>query len=142
MVYDFSDGEISIGSWRYRSISSIDRMPTRDATGRNWNERFQSLREQMLAGTLRAPTQALRSLCEEFAKVAKSIGTTIISELFMNPDERTIKPVTQAIGGIAGGEKYIHAEEGIFFKFALDTKGIYGGDEYIMKVPHDDGIAH
>ena len=28
VVYDFSDGEISIGSWRYRSISSIDRMPT------------------------------------------------------------------------------------------------------------------
>jgi hypothetical protein len=42
--------------------------------------------------------------------------------------KKTIKPV--AAGGQAGGEKYI--VQGIFFKFALDIFGIYGGDEYAM----------
>jgi hypothetical protein len=34
-----------------------------------WNERFQTLRSEMLAGTSSAPMLALRALCEEFAKV-------------------------------------------------------------------------
>jgi hypothetical protein len=38
-----------------------------------------------------------------------------------------------AVGGQAGGEKYI--VQGIFFKFALDLFGIYGGDEYAMYRP-------
>jgi hypothetical protein len=45
-------------------------------------------------------------------------------------EKKTIKPV--AAGGQAGGEKYI--VQGIFFKFALDIFGIYGGDEYAMYV--------
>lgn len=37
------------------------------------------------------------------------------------------------ITGIAGGEKYIYAPERIFFKIAVDKRGLYGGDEFIMK---------
>ncbi len=44
--------------------------------------------------------------------------------------KKTIKPI--AVGGQAGGEKYI--VQGIFFKFATDIFGIYGGDEYAMCV--------
>lgn len=43
--------------------------------------------------------------------------------------QKTIKPVD--VGGYAGGEKYI--TQGILFKFAVDWKGLYGGDEYSMK---------
>jgi hypothetical protein len=42
---------------------------------------------------------------------------------------KTIKP--KDAGGVAGGEKYI--EEGIFFKFAKDSLGLYGGDEFAAK---------
>lgn len=36
------------------------------------------------------------------------------------------------MGGVAGGEKYL--VEGIFFKFAIDAFGVYGGDDFAMKV--------
>jgi hypothetical protein len=49
------------------------------------------------------------------------------AELNAEP-KKTIKPM--AVGGQAGGEKYI--VQGIFFKFALDLYGIYGGDEFAM----------
>lgn len=35
------------------------------------------------------------------------------------------------MGGVAGGEKYLI--EGIFFKFAIDAFGVYGGDDFAMK---------
>lgn len=75
--------------------------------------------------------RALRDLSDQFAERAKNIGKKIIEELYLPPSEKTILPVTGYVGGIAGGEKYI--EDGIFFKFALDNKGIYGGDEYAIK---------
>jgi hypothetical protein len=53
---------------------------------------------------------------------------------------KTIKP--KDAGGVAGGEKYI--EEGIFFKFAKDSLGLYGGDEFAAKgsPPHpSDGVV-
>ena len=39
--------------------------------------------------------------------------------------------MTSVLRGIAGGEKYIC--QNILFKFALDTKGLYGGDQNAMK---------
>jgi hypothetical protein len=51
--------------------------------------------------------------------------------------KKTIKPV--AAGGQAGGEKYI--VQGIFFKFALDIFGIYGGDEYAMYLLASDSLS-
>jgi len=39
--------------------------------------------------------------------------------------QKTIKPVD--VGGIAGGEKYII--HNILFKFAVDDKGVYGGND-------------
>jgi len=50
------------------------------------------------------------------------------SPLFPLVEKKTLRPI--AVGGQAGGEKYI--VQGIFFKFALDIFGIYGGDEYAM----------
>lgn len=57
-------------------------------------------------------------------------GVQIINELYnLN---KTIPPVTSKVGGIAGGEKYLHG--GIFFKVAIDKSNLYGSDEYAMKV--------
>ena len=52
----------------------------------------------------------------------------IIEEVSLPTEEKTIKPVD--VGGIAGGIKYI--SNNILFKFSLDFKGIYGGDEGAM----------
>jgi len=87
-----------------------------------WNERFQLLVERTIASGTDASgaTQhyelslALRQLCFSFAQAAAEIGAQIIREKYLPDDLRTIKPVTQAVGGIAGGEKYKY--RGIFFK--------------------------
>lgn len=55
----------------------------------------------------------------------------------MDHSEKTIKPV--GVGGIAGGDKYI--VQNILFKFAVDSKGLYGSDQLAMKVAgHDVNI--
>lgn len=91
----------------------------------------------------------LAKLAHDFVFAAETYGKIIISELSLpgeskGSDEcdfpptfdadrspvikKTIKPM--AVGGQAGGEKYI--VQGIFFKFALDIYAIYGGDQYAM----------
>jgi hypothetical protein len=52
-----------------------------------------------------------------------------------------IKPI--AIGGIAGGEKYMHRD--LFIKFAKDHYNIqlYGGDEWAQKAAyHEVWLSH
>lgn len=99
---------------------------------RNWNEEFQSV----LGGIARCGDAGkldhynkLSSLAHDFVYVAKTYGKIIILERFLPSGQKTIKPVD--IGGTAGGEKYIC--QGILFKFAVDTVGIYSGDEYSSK---------
>jgi len=72
----------------------------------------------------------LRQLCSRFAETASSVAVQIISELHQPLNRRTILPL-DCIGGVAGGEKYLHS--GIFFKLSRDWKGIYGGDGNAMK---------
>lgn len=48
----------------------------------------------------------LFQLCEEFAMVAARVGKTIISELFLPLEQKTIPPITSRVGGVAGGEKF------------------------------------
>ncbi|ELR11467.1 uncharacterized protein ACA1_122080 [Acanthamoeba castellanii str. Neff] len=110
--------------------------PRRDQT-KNWNTDFQHL--------LDMPPSAekftkLARLAHDFVFAAETYGKIIISELGLPVEKKTIKPV--AAGGQAGGEKYI--VQGIFFKFALDIFGIYGGDEYAMKAASHDlkGLIH
>ena len=52
----------------------------------------------------------------------------------MSNDLKTIKPID--IGGVAGGEKFIC--QGILFKFAIDSAGLYQGDENAMKSASHD----
>ena len=68
--------------------------------------------------------------CSRLAFYASSIARVIISELHWPTALRTYPPASD-VGGVAGGEKYIH--QNLFFKFALDIKGLYGADEFAMK---------
>jgi hypothetical protein len=65
-------------------------------------------------------------------------GKIIISELFLEPSQRTIP--TCAVGGTAGGVKYIY--HGILFKFARDEHGIYAGDHYAQKGMKRRSVSH
>ena len=102
------------------------------SNSRDWNTHFQYLIEKLFDSE--DMVKELRKLCSEFAQVAKEIGTIIISELFLPLEKKTIPPITQTVGGFAGGEKYVYNPERIFFKFSVDFRGLYGGTEFIMKV--------
>ena len=73
----------------------------------------------------------LSTLARDFQSAALQYGKVIISEKYLPPELKTIKPKTKELGGIAGGEKYIVQD--ILLKFAIDSKGIYGSDEFASK---------
>ena len=50
---------------------------------------------------------------------------------FLPVDKRTIRPITDKVGGFAGGEKFLY--KSIFFKFPVDSNDIYGGDFFANK---------
>jgi hypothetical protein len=58
----------------------------------------------------------IAALTQQFQETAYVYGRLIISERALAPDARSIKPIH--IGGVAGGDKYLH--NGILFKFATD----------------------
>jgi len=60
----------------------------------------------------------------------RTYAKIIISEVYLPKEQKTIKPIE--IGGIAGGDKYI--VQRILFKFAVDSKGQFSGDEFASKV--------
>eukprot|EP01117_Protostelium_nocturnum_P010911 TRINITY_DN3939_c0_g1_i1.p1 TRINITY_DN3939_c0_g1~~TRINITY_DN3939_c0_g1_i1.p1 ORF type:complete len:1699 (-),score=618.56 TRINITY_DN3939_c0_g1_i1:206-5302(-) len=103
---------------------------------RNWNGQFQEIldlpQKESLERVYRF--ERISQLANDFEHTAITYGKIIISEASLPIHQKTVKPVS--IGGQAGGEKYIHA--GILFKFALDWKGIYGGDEYCMKAASNE----
>jgi hypothetical protein len=68
-------------------------------------------------------------LVKEFTEIAEVIAQIIVDELHCPIAEKLIPP-TQ-LGGMAGGEKYL--SHGILFKYAIDSRGLYNGDEFAMK---------
>lgn len=105
---------------------------------RDWNEEFQqSIAEfrSVLRNEGQTSTHVLQAchdlyqLSLDFIATAQDIGRTIIEEVSIPAPTKTIKPAN--VGGIAGGEKYV--VKGIFFKFAIDAFGVYGGDEFAQK---------
>lgn len=104
---------------------------------RDWNGDFQSALEELRGLTPNTRHedrvkvyQTLSRLSEDFVYTVKTYGRIIISEEALDVSEKTLKPVS--VGGIAGGTKYI--EQGILFKFALDTNGLYSSDHNAQKV--------
>jgi hypothetical protein len=107
-------------------VSSSSTTISEITRSRNWNEEFQLLME---LPDSRIKFLGLRNLEHDFVYAAETYGRIIISESFLPIQMRTISPVD--VGGIAGGQKFI--VQGILFKFAIDTSGLYGGDHHAMK---------
>ncbi|CAM9483536.1 unnamed protein product, partial [Heterosigma akashiwo] len=75
----------------------------------------------------------LADLAADFFADAELYGRIIISEQFLPAEQRTVRPATRAVGGVAGGEKYLVPSRGLMFKFASDAKGVYGGETWAQK---------
>lgn len=101
----------------------------------DWNEEFQQLVEVISSKTsgediLRSSYSSLSRLMQDFVHVCKSYAKILVHEKSLPLKHKTIKPA--ALGGFAGGTKYIHA--GILFKFSSsDHFKIYGSDERAAK---------
>lgn len=100
----------------------------------SWNEAFQVGLEEFF-GERRALkkmelVENLRALVQTFNITAESIARVLIQEVHLPEPLKTIKPLDS--GGVAGGMKFRRSN--IFFKFALDWKGLYGDDKASMHV--------
>ena len=84
---------------------------------RRWNEEFQRSFEEEEDSLPKY--RRLLNLSNDFVFAAQMYGKIIISERYLPVKEKTIKP-NDRLGGVAGGEKYIH--QGILFKFAVDVR--------------------
>lgn len=99
---------------------------------RNYNESFQRslLRIRSLTPNTRredriAAYASVAHLAEDFQYTVQTYGRIIISEVYLPPEEKTVK--TTKVGGIAGGDKYLVGN--VLFKFAVDSSNIFGGDD-------------
>jgi len=67
--------------------------------------------------------EQMANLYDQFAEEATKIGLQIINH------ELSVPNVTQKVGGLMGGEKFIR--DGIFFKLASDDNSIFGGHNHL-----------
>lgn len=102
------------------------------ATPMTWNEAFQQAIDMpdLNDNMKQERAETIAQIAQDFVSTAIMFGKIIISEVFLDDANKTIK-ASAGFGGNAGGEKYLF--NGILFKFAVDWKGIYTSDEYAMK---------
>ena len=94
----------------------------------SWNAKFQAALDlpEKTPEELLIKNRVLTQLSEDFTFMAELYGKVIICEKFLPNHEKSIPPA--AMGGIAGGQKYI--VHGMLFKFAQDTRLDGGGYLY------------
>jgi hypothetical protein len=99
--------------------------------GSDWNNNFQNILDMPVDSVEEKIERQsrLRAFKDEFMRNVIEIGRVIVDEHSL-PDEQKTYPPMQ-VGGIAGGSKTI--ARNLFFKFAIDMHGIYGGDEWSRK---------
>jgi len=134
-----------VGSSRFEDHEHSKRQPARSTTSnrplvntrrrtytvgmdKNWNQEFITLGE---LNDSAEKFHKIAILASDFTYAAKIYSMLIISERFLPSQLKTIKPMDNELGGVAGGSKYI--VHGILFKFALDEHNMYNGDENAMK---------
>ena len=92
-----------------------------DPTARDWNSEYLAILEMPYSQS--EERKRMRGeLNAEFEAEAQRVAKRIVDELGVAAAQRTVQAVD--VGGVAGGEKYIH--NGILYKFAKDFAGIYG----------------
>ena len=79
----------------------------------NWNERFQNALSKIKENPTIESHLEMIVLSEDFTKCAINYGKIIISEVFLENEKKTIRPVN-----LGGGKNYL--VHNILFKFALD----------------------
>ncbi|KAH3756407.1 Histidine kinase [Pelomyxa schiedti] len=93
----------------------------------DWNTEYTGIRRRHLDDRSTSPeakerqSNELIALEERFVARALETAVLLVEQQFLPENLRTIRRVS--VGGVAGGDKYIVG--GIFFKFAVDTCGIY-----------------
>lgn len=99
--------------------------------GRDWNTEFQRILEMPNDTPQERLERALRvrKFKGDFEEKAVEHARTIIEEVHLPNLQKSIRSLD--VGGQAGGEKYM--ADNIFFKFAIDSSDLYGGDEHAMK---------
>eukprot|EP01102_Stenamoeba_stenopodia_P002205 TRINITY_DN1198_c0_g1_i1.p1 TRINITY_DN1198_c0_g1~~TRINITY_DN1198_c0_g1_i1.p1 ORF type:complete len:1050 (+),score=251.40 TRINITY_DN1198_c0_g1_i1:69-3218(+) len=103
-------------------------LPPELCQNRDWTKEFQAI---MADAPRHERGERLRLLSEAFVDAATKIGRIIIRERNLPTYERSILPLSGK--GVAGGEKFV--QNSIFFKYAIDSHRLYGGnDEHAMKV--------
>lgn len=73
--------------------------------------------------------RVIHNVQTQFIETAGNIVKVIVNESHLPNEEKTIAVAN--VGGIAGGDKYI--KNGIMFKYAVDSKNIYGSDAFAAK---------
>ena len=109
-----------------------------DADDSSWNSRFQRMwtrTARTFEGQVTHAVQ-LTAIVDAFFVIAERVVRTIVDERGLPEEQKTIRSIDA--GGVAGGQKFL--VDGVFFKYALDNVGLYGGDEYAMKVCDDDYV--
>eukprot|EP01105_Mastigella_eilhardi_P012347 TRINITY_DN2830_c0_g1_i6.p1 TRINITY_DN2830_c0_g1~~TRINITY_DN2830_c0_g1_i6.p1 ORF type:complete len:1280 (+),score=238.73 TRINITY_DN2830_c0_g1_i6:32-3841(+) len=105
----------------------------------DFNARFQTLEEQMMA-LKNSETEMSRklqlnedliALVTDFMHVAVTYGSIIIKERYVPEEHKTIKPIKD-LGGVVGGEKYII--HNVLFKFAVNKTGIFTDESHAAKL--------
>ncbi|EGC30073.1 hypothetical protein DICPUDRAFT_158242 [Dictyostelium purpureum] len=125
-----SDLEAIRAKYANSTLTETMNIASKEPKVRNWSLEFwNALQMDHNCGTESLKrSQKIQSIAKEFVEVATKHGVTIIQEKQLSKGW-TIPP--HDAGGIAGGLKYL--KDGIFFKFAVDAFGIYGGDAFAMK---------
>ncbi|GAB5363461.1 hypothetical protein AAMO2058_000885000 [Amorphochlora amoebiformis] len=98
--------------------------------GTDWNSMYQTAWEKQ-------DLNKMWQIAYDFEAIATTYGKVILQELYLPPNQRTIKQITRKLGGIAGGQKYI--ARGILFKLVKDS-GLYGeATDYDTKFTRGEG---
>jgi hypothetical protein len=106
-------------------------IPTAQREGPDWNSEFQNILD-MPVSTVEERIERqnrLKAFYDEFMRNVIEVGRVIVDEHSIPDANKTYKSMD--VGGIAGGSKTI--ARNLFFKFAIDMHGIYGGDEWSRK---------
>ena len=106
---------------------------------RDWTREFQEALD-MPAGEPEerlARGKRIRDVADAFARTATALARRIVAENSV-PGLRARRGgiVPEVEGGVAGGKKFLL--RGIFFKFAVDRYGLYGGDHWAMKAANHE----
>eukprot|EP01125_Pyxidicula_operculata_P016192 TRINITY_DN5543_c0_g1_i1.p1 TRINITY_DN5543_c0_g1~~TRINITY_DN5543_c0_g1_i1.p1 ORF type:complete len:828 (+),score=126.38 TRINITY_DN5543_c0_g1_i1:1-2484(+) len=139
-VEDGVQSGISSGAYGGSTVSSsgaitesIGSDPDDSSNDFYWNYEFQSSFDDVRSLGSKSCTykkkeqiwHRLAKISRDFVYASQTYGRIIISEVNLPVAKKQIKPVQ--IQGFAGGEKYV--VNSILFKFAIDNKGLFGGNE-------------